>query len=444
MTIAAPAPGQFSFDARRMGMGGVDIGRRGSLTRYNAAYRAVPARERAGAPKFSIPVPLGLLQFFHDHPIGQLGDDPLFNPDSAAFNPVEILNLAFHPPLYYEVKKVPTPVNDVEFTIGRNVLVFDLGNTQRVIPADEVGLGGSNRILDIGISIKGVRAGVTGWYQYEAGFTLDSSLLAVLKEADSVLPNTTYGLVADVIGQAGFAPTLGYSGRLFGDSTSALYIGANVHYYFGSVYGTSDGSGGFRTGSPIFNDSAPATPVLNAVSRYSKFGNAMGKGVGGDLGAVWVSGPLELGLGVNDIGATLTWSDTRIDSITYVEVVDTGAAVGLDDSLATFNLADHVETKTKLPVSYVANVAYSVGSATLGATIINSGRGTTLHVGAEQRFGPLAVRGGLSRDTRKRMQFSWGGGVRLGPLGLDVGFFTHSSSLSDERGITMATSLAIY
>jgi hypothetical protein len=42
------------------------------------------------------------------------------------------------------------------------------------------------------------------------------------------------------------------------------------------------------------------------------------------------------------------------------------------------------------------------------------------------------------------MQFGWGGGVRLGPLGLDVGFWTHSNALSDERGITMATSLSLY
>src|SRR5256886_3031815 len=31
----------------------------------------------------------------------------------------------------------------------------------------------------------------------------------------------------------------------------------------------------------------------------------------------WVSGPIELGVGVNDIGATLTWSDTRQDTLRY-------------------------------------------------------------------------------------------------------------------------------
>jgi hypothetical protein len=32
----------------------------------------------------------------------------------------------------------------------------------------------------------------------------------------------------------------------------------------------------------------------------------------------------------------------------------------------------------------------------------------------------------------------------LGGLGLDVGFWTHTNSLSNQRGITMATSLSIY
>jgi hypothetical protein len=42
------------------------------------------------------------------------------------------------------------------------------------------------------------------------------------------------------------------------------------------------------------------------------------------------------------------------------------------------------------------------------------------------------------------IQYAWGGGVRLGPVGFDVGFFTHSRSLSTERGITMSTTLSIY
>ena len=56
----------------------------------------------------------------------------------------------------------------------------------------------------------------------------------------------------------------------------------------------------------------------------------------------------------------------------------------------------------------------------------------------------MALRGGIALDQRKRIEFGWGGGLRFGPLGLDVGFWTHTNSLSNQRGITMATSFSIY
>jgi len=50
-------------------------------------------RTRSRAPKFSIPVPFGLIKFLKDHPINQLGSDPMFDPKSPAFNPVALLNV---------------------------------------------------------------------------------------------------------------------------------------------------------------------------------------------------------------------------------------------------------------------------------------------------------------------------------------------------------------
>src|SRR2546430_12313783 len=97
----------------------------------------------------------------------------------------------------------------------------------------------------------------------------------------------------------------------------------------------------------------------------------------------WVSGPIELGVGVNDIGATLTWSDTRQDTLRY----DTTS-----NTIRTTPGPNHFTTKTKLPVSYIANVAYVIGLTTLGADVLNNGRGTTIHVGGEQRLGLFALR----------------------------------------------------
>lgn len=434
-----PVRAQFSFDARRVGMGGVSLSRDGNVRRYNPAYRAVKNRsEVSGAPKFAIPIPLGLIDFFKDHPINQLGDDPMFHPDSAAFNPIELMNLILNPPIFLEVKKAPTPTNDVEFTVGRNQLILNLGGTRVLIPEQKFGLGSTSRLLDAGFGVAGFNIGFMGFLHYDVGFTLDSTLRQFL--TDTVVgaqPNTNYTINTDGLAQAGLAPTFSYAGRVLrgaaGDSSDdGLYLGGALHYYLGATYARVVGPMGFTTG-PVVLGSTPALLVDGNLLTSNK---ANGRGVGGDVGVAWISGPFEVGVGVNDIGAELTWSDTKIQRIVY----DTAG-----DSIATTLFANHVKRKTKLPITYIANAALRMGTGTtVGADVVNSGRGTAIHVGAEQRYGPFAVRGGVSRDQRKKMQFGFGGGLRFGSVGLDVGLWTHSNSFSTQRAITMATSISIY
>src|SRR5260370_25254201 len=149
-------------------MGGLFLGRSAALTRYNPAYRAVPAHgARHGEPKVTIPIPLGLIQFFHDHPLSNLSHDPTFNPDSVGkFNPVVLLNTILTPPLYLEVKKAPTPTNDVVFGIGKDSLRANLGLLAQLVPQDQFGVSGSGRPLHPGPDIKGVRAGRRWWRRH--------------------------------------------------------------------------------------------------------------------------------------------------------------------------------------------------------------------------------------------------------------------------------------
>ena len=441
LLVLAPvraAHAQFSFDARRYGMGGVSLSRDGNARRYNPAYRAVKNKNHvAGAPKFSIPVPFGLIQFFHDHPINQLGHDPMFDPKSTAFNPVALMDVILNPPIFYELKKAPTPTNDVEFTIGRNQLIVDLGASKVLIPEEDFGLGTTSRLLDVGAGFGGFNVGVMGFIQYDIAFTLDTTLRSFLVNDSTARPNTNYFMNTDGTAQAGFAPTISYAGRLTHgqggpDTDDGFYLGGAVHYYMGATYGRANGPAGFTTGNPVL--AATPSPLLNG-SLYTST-QAFGTGVGGDVGVVWISGPFEVGAGVDDIGATLKWPHVKVQRFLY----DT-ASNKIVDSLLIADTTD----KSKLPITYIANAAlHMTTGTTVGGDVINSGRGTIIHVGVEQRTGPLALRAGVSRDQRKKMQFGVGAGVRLGPLGLDVGVFTHSNSLSTERAITMATAISIY
>jgi hypothetical protein len=432
------ASAQFSFDARRYGMGGVSLSRDGNARRFNPAYRALKTNSQTtGTPKFSIPVPLGLIRFFKDHPISQLSSDPMFDPKSTSFNPFELTNLIFNPPIFYEVKKSPAPTNNVEFTIGKNQLILNLGGSRVLIPEQNFGLGSSSRLFDAGAGYGGFHFGVMGFLQYDVSFTLDSALRRALTDTvTGVRPGDTLSLLSNAVAQAGLAPTVSFAGRLTHGEDPAtedgLYIGGAVHYYLGATFGQLTGPAQILVGNPIFG-TTPAAGI-NDTLRTSNQHN--GHGVGGDVGLVWVSGPFEVGVGANDIGAELTWSDTKLQHVSYVST--TGKLVTSIDT-------NHVEWKTKLPITYIANAALRMGTGTtVGGDVVNSGRGTVIHVGVEQRTGPFAIRGGVSRDQRKKMQFGFGGGLRFGPIGFDVGFFTHSNSLSPQRAITMATAISIY
>jgi hypothetical protein len=438
VAVGREAAGQFSTDARTVGMGGLHLSRGSGLDRYNPAYRGMP--ERSSAPgsreaKVTIPIPLGLIDFFKEHPIGDFGNDPLFDPKNPSFNPLTTLDVILRPPLFLEVKKIKPVENNWEFTIGKNELIVDLGATQRAIPADAIGIASTGRLMDVGFGFKGARVGVMGWMRYEVNVEAGDTLLAFLKEAAPAQPNTRYNLLGDVTAQSGVSPYLGWAGRIAGQEDRGLFVGATLRYYMGFAYGTSQIDGGFITGDTIFSSATPVAPDLTANTSYSRWGNSLGTGIGGDLGFVMVSGPLELGIGFTDIGATLTWKETRIERTVY----DTAA-----DAFATTLISPQAETKSKLPLGYLANVTYTVGDVAFGANVQTVGKRTSLHVGAEKRLGPMALRGGVARDQRKKLQFGFGGGVRFGPVGLDVGFWTHSTALSDQRGITMATSLSIY
>lgn len=426
---AAPARAQIlSLDARKVGLGGLDLSRNGTLSRYNAAYRAVPARKDRWHAKFTIPIPLGIIQVLHDSTV--------LHPSKSYFNPLRAADYLLNLPVFLEVKQVPAPTNDIAFSIGRNAFAVDLGAARNAVPTDPFGFGGSGRPIDIGVGFRGVRLSAMVWIQDEVDFQLGPNLTSFLRDVQPAQTNTLYDITGSALAEAGVAPSLGWAGRVAGQGDDGFYVGATGHYYLGLVYGQAHADGGFTTGDTLFGGANPVSPDLNDVSNYSKFGNKLGTGVGGDLGFVWVNGPLEFGLGVNDIGAKITWPDTRTDTTRFDAVAD---------SIVHSPGPDHVSATTKLPVTYLANAALDLGGGTVvGGEVLHGARGTEVHVGVEQHFGPLALRGGVARDQQRRVQFGWGGGVRFLFLSLDVGFATHSSPLSNERGVTMATSVSIY
>ena len=328
--------------------------------------------------------------------------------------------------------KAPAPTHDAIFTSGRDWFPVDLGQAPKLVPEDPYEIGGTIRPLDPGFGIGGLRVSVMGWAHDDVRLSLGNTMRGFLRDADPLQSNTRYSLLGDATLEFGFAPTVGFAGRLVGNATAGLYVGGAFHYYLGVGYAQLTSDGGLTTGNTIVRGPNPATADARGLIQYAKPGQAFGHGTGGDVGAVLVAGPIEIGVGVNDLGATIIWPDTRRDSVFY------------RGSGSSRLVANHLQAKTTLPVSYLANVTCTLGSTTLGADALNGGRGTTVHVGGEHRISVLALRGGVARDPRRRFEFGYGAGLRLGTFSIDAGAWTHTNALSSERAVTMVTSLSIY
>src|SRR6266576_1484502 len=136
------------------------------------------------------------------------------------------------------------------------LLPSDLGASKVLIPEQDFGLGTTSRLLDVGAGAAGFHVGVMGFLQYDVRFTLDSTLRDFLTSDSSARPNTSYSVNVDGTVQAGFAPTIGYAGRLTHgaggpDTDDGFYIGGALHYYMGATYGRGIGPAGFTTGNPV-------------------------------------------------------------------------------------------------------------------------------------------------------------------------------------------------
>ncbi len=429
---AAPAAAQgLTLDARTVAMGGVTLDRGGAIARYNPAYRTVPAREIHGRPKTTIPIPLGLIQV--------LQDSAAFDFDESYWNPVRFVSYALSPLVkgfYYQIEEPGTPTSDVEFTIGQNELIVDLGEARLLVPTERFGTADASRLFDMGFGFKGVRVGVGAWLHRDLGMELDSALTSFLRDAVPARNNQTYSVFGDGIVQGGFAPMLGYSGRVAGDATRGFYVGGAVRYYVGVTYGKTQGTGSVTTGDTIFAGPNPVTPGLDAITEYSGTDRSFGTGWGGDLGIAWISGPFEIGLGAVDIGVTLSWPEARVERAVWDTTLD---------EIVTTTIAARRKTETEIPLAWVANMAYQAGErTTIGAQFVNTRRGTRLGVGVEQRMGAVALRGGVVRDQLKKSQFSGGVGFRFGSVGLDIAITSYAGGITGERAVALGSSISIY
>ncbi len=144
----------------------------------------------------------------------------------------------------------------------------------------------------------------------------------------------------------------------------------------------------------------------------------------------------EIGVGVTDLGSTITWKNTDLKRIAY----DSGSG-----DTSTEELEQRVEYKSKFPVTGSLNLAYRSGKMMVGGTLDRTSNERWIpRAGFETWAAVVPLRAGVYMDTYKQVQFTAGSGVKLGSIGLDVALATNSRGVTADRGLELAASLAFY
>jgi len=419
--------GAQTFSARRMAMGGVILAGGGAgSSSANVAYRGVPPAKQAD---WALPLPIGVIPL--------LADPPQFDPDKPDFNVYELANLLYNPPWNLQLSGPDAPGNDITIAVGKDRLAVDLGDLRELFPENDSRMGAVVNGPALGFGFHHFFVAAAPLVDYKNELSFNDALRAAV-DGGEFQPNTSYEMKDKGHGQAAAGLHLGWAGALMqsGDPRGkgmGLYVGARAKLMRGLAYGSSDNSVAFATADTLF--AADPVDVNYLGHHYTAGPEGGGFGGGLDLGAVWMAGGFEAGLGVNDIGTTFKWK-TR-ESIAYNDPITgdyTQEVIGRD-----------VPLTSKVPVTASANAAARLGRFLVAGDVVRGVNVTTGHVGAETWLGDVvALRAGGYMDANEMLQYTLGTGLRLGPIGVDLAVASHSRNLSRERGLELGAGLAFY
>lgn len=428
--LLAPAAAHAQImSARRMAMGGVLVTRGGpGSDAVNVAYRAVPRSPEASG---GVSLPIGLV------PV--LANPPELDSKKPGFNAFELANLLYDPPWNLTLSKPDTPSSDVTVSIAKNSLAVDLGDIRKVFPKDESRVGVVSHVTSLVVGIGRGFIGVSPLVHYQNDLKLNANLKGALVDAQPFLPRTDYALHDHALGQAAVQAMAGWAQSVWtppgaaDHDRSGLYAGARAKLLRGLVYGEADNTAAFTTGDTLFAsipvDLRYGGNLRSATPANGKFGTGL------DVGAVWVSGASEFGLAINDIGTRIRWN--------VKESVVAKDSVSGNYSQQT--VRESTPFTSEVPVTAMLTASTRVGAVLLAADVARSANElTTVHVGAEQWLGRIAVRAGAGVDANSMLQGSGGVGLRFGRLGLDLAIASNSRNLSRERAVELGAGLAFY
>jgi hypothetical protein len=406
-----------TLDARRMGMGGVVLAGQPD----NVAYRAVPPGPGRSS---GFTLPIGLMNVVQD--------PPEFDPDAPGFNVFEIAELALNPPWHLQLNEPTPPSTDIVVSLGRDHLSVDMGEVTDYFQEDHL-VASAYALTPGALRVGPAFASISVVTTYQNRFELGDELKHALNGGE-FQPSTVYSATDAGEGNVVAALDVGAAAPLWmlvAIPDARFFGGIQVRVLRGLGYGDMHTEAGFATEDTLLA-SIPAE--FDLTGRFRDAGaSGGGWGMGLDLGTVAQWRGYEMGLGVQNLGATMTWKGRE--------------QVVARDSLGNYQMTtvdNDARFVSRVPISVTGHVARAFGPWLIAADVTHAMKATQAHLGLERWIGWCALRGGTRLDEAVRVQYSTGLGVRIGPVGADLALATHNRHLNGERGLELAAGISWY
>lgn len=424
----------YSWDARRIGMGGNTTAGSGNL-----AFSEIGAAPDDSHYKAFV-IPLGLIQV-----LSNLNTFDINNPNFDAIRAVDYIGNPFH----FTFGRSQDPgVEDIVKDIDNASLSRDLNTYRGFSPPSHLVAEGLvapiwgytfkfHKTADG--SFQGIYVGAGPYLADYDDINIDQSLINILSSPVPVTvpANAVFHVTNDFAQQGAVAITGGFRSKFafpsMGPGRDGVYVAANFSYLYGIHYDVLDLATQLQTDSNGLITTTPSgTPVT-----ASYISATSGKGFSADVGMGIVHGPWDLGVGVNGIGNRINWSDVTIRQYAISSV--TNGSGGFQQISKT----PGADIRQTLPVRYTGNLGYHGNHWSLLADYTYGFEDNSFHAGSEYRFLMVTARGG-ARYSLGRWNPTGGVGFKLLPrLGLDAAVFPTDVNVDRAREIAVALSLRL-
>jgi hypothetical protein len=429
-TASAASAQNYTFDARRVALGGV-----GGTP--NLASAMVERQRRYK----TIMIPLGLVKV--------LTNVRVFYPNREDFDLSRAVEYAYSPLHHVFGRSEDITARTFFRDVVHAQLQPDL-NAYRGFDADPSvtaeGLilenWGKTFMVQKGErSFQGIYVGAGPYLAARAHAAFDGELVDVLDSpVDTYLPAASFGVNGGETSELALAITGGYRARLpyfaregLEGSRNGMYVAANFHYLQGLRLDTFDADLHFETDAFGLVSEAPRTPPFT----LDWYTSSHGRGMAIDAGVAFAVDRWDFGFGVGGIANRITWTKIRPRHLALVSLFGNSEFVYV-------KLPETDEKRRlELPVTYTSDVAYHREKWSVLSEFSHGFMGNQFRTGLEYRLGGVELRG-AGRFYDGRWFPSVGAGFNLTRnFGVDAALFGTQTFLERSRHLGLAISFRI-